>query len=1106
MRSLLNRYNPHLFLALAMALVYHGALLLSGSFKRTYDAYVHIFFADHYARMWFDHWDPRWYTGFTLTSYPPGSQQSVALLSFAIGLPNGFAVVQTFAVLNVTIGIYRFSKIWVSEEAAGYAALLVVFASSIAETVHVFGQLPTMFSLGFLLNALVYVRRWIDEGDVKWLFTAWLANAATTAGHHVTTLFGAVFFVAPVIAASIVEAFRRPLPDEPPQRPAWVTRKNIRPLVVRRLRRIIPHLLRATIYGPGLIGALVLVVLPYWLWSRSDPITQVSIPHASRDSFILNPNAGLVFWLIPYGVSLIMFPYAFYKGLSTRAWPMTLSLGMLFFLGTGGTTPFPKMLLRGAFDVLTLDRFTFWATITVLPLLGEFVVSIRHGRLAKYLREQFGDITWRLVQVGLVLAYLVFSIITANFTHFRKFQPAAIDMQPIVTFLEKDQHWRWRYLTLGFGDQMAWLSAQTMSNTVDGNYHSARRLPELTTTPVERLEGAKYSGVPGIGSLQQFLAVPDKYNLKFVFSNDQFYDPLLYFSGWHRLQRLENGIVVWEREDIPPLPEVLPRKEIPIYQRIMWGVVPLTALALAIIAMTAPIWGPYFLWLISPVKSRSAVAPGGQTRPLFPIFSPFSSTAALLIERARSKAMALWLALDRRMLAWSYLPLDDDSPAAPWQVWVEWIKRLPRPKPAPPTAHHIRLALLSLICFAGLGYGTFWYIRQARTPVAIVEAYYDDLDFRRFSQAYARLDPVTRPTYDQYLLELSVKGGLVASYGKLNSISVSILTSEPNRVVARIETVWVTALAKYPSSQDLTLVLRDGYWYIVPNPVDVTIPPDQFIRRSGIRWHGQGRRRITAGTTSFGDILDRPELQILSARLVRSQGRYSVVGELINTDVDPSDVTVTALLYNERGETLTWYNAQAGMIHKLFPKEVTPFRVDFEGVAGTLLTDTLNLDEVGADAYTPILLPWPVSRFEVYGKAVITEHDLSRDVTAQNIRTEIGPDGKARLVGQLLNSGTEEATIPHVLVTYYDQQNRVVWVDHVFIEEAIRPQRAQSFAMPITPYTEIESLIDQGDLFANVLSDEVSYNARWRERIVLPPELGYASLRISIHSYTGGGQ
>ena len=1106
-RSLVAQVNPHLLLALALALAYHGALLFY-TFRRTYDAFVHIFFADHYARSWFDPWDYRWYTGFTLTSYPPGSQQTIALLSNVVGLENGFVIAQTFAILMVTFGIYRFSKIWVSEEAAGYAALLTVFSSSITETMHVFGQLPTTFSLGFLLNAIPYVYRWLDEGDWKLLLTAWVMNAATTAGHHVTTLFGAVFFIAPVMLLAIVEKFRDPLPDEPPQRPAKVTGKNFRPLVMRRLRRIMPVTMRCGIYGVGLIISLIVVVLPYWLWSRSDPITQVSIPHASRDSFIENTAAGLVFWLVPYGTSLIALPYAFYKGLTTRAWPMTLSLGGMFFLGTGGTTPFPRMLLRGAYDILTLDRFTFWATITVLPLLGEFVKSLRHGRLARYIREQFGNLTWRGSQSVLIVAYLLASVLIANLTQFRRFQPAPINVQPILNFLEKDQHWRWRYLTLGFGDQMAWLSAQTTATTVDGNYHSARRLPELTTTPVERLEGAKFRGIPGIGSLQQFLAVPDKYNLKFVLANDQFYDPLLYFSGWHRLGALENGIMVWERADIPPLPEVLPRKDIPVYQKAMWGIVPLSVIAMAFIVMTAPWWGPY-------------------AKRLFTFLGLFNLLKRLPPLPGLALLSRLWSNIDRLLLRWSDLPPNDDSSLMRWQVWVDWAKRhLSFPKPAAPTAKHVRLALLIAILFLSCAVVVSRYIQVAHDPSTIIQAYYDDLDFRRFGDAYARLDPVTRPEYELYRLQLSATGGLLASFAKLDDMYPTTLLSEPERVVMQIKTVWVTALEEYTTTQRHILTMRDGKWYIQPDEIDVTIPPDQFLRRGTVAWHSQGRRRITIETTSFSDVLDRPELQILSARLVRIETgecepskedeehekekdqephcfRYSVVGELINTDADPGDVTVTAFLFDEQGNTLTSYNAQLAIMHKIFPKEVTPFRVDFEGVAGAALNDTETAGEFEPDAYSPIDFSSPVVAFEVYAKAVITSRSLYRDVAVQDLRIEFDDDGQAHVVGQMLNTGTLEATIPHMLITYYDEENRVVWVDHKFIEYGVRPQRLQSFDVPVTPKSEVETLLDKGDLFANILQGEVTYDAVWAERIPLPPEMGYASMRVSLNYFVG---
>ncbi|MEZ4615105.1 MAG: hypothetical protein R2867_06255 [Caldilineaceae bacterium] len=65
-----------------------------------------MLFADHWPGCWFDHWDPRWYTGFTMTSYPPLSHQSVALLSKLTGdLRTAFVLVQTIAMALLTLGI-----------------------------------------------------------------------------------------------------------------------------------------------------------------------------------------------------------------------------------------------------------------------------------------------------------------------------------------------------------------------------------------------------------------------------------------------------------------------------------------------------------------------------------------------------------------------------------------------------------------------------------------------------------------------------------------------------------------------------------------------------------------------------------------------------------------------------------------------------------------------------------------------------------------------------------------------------------------------------------------------------------------------------------------
>ncbi len=1078
--------NSSLLVALCLAFVYHGALLLSGTFKRTYDAYVHIFFADHYARSWFDNWDYRWYTGFTVTSYPPGAQQSVALLSKQVGLLNAFVIVQLLAILLVIIGTYRFSRLWVGEEAAGYAALIAVFASSIAETVHVFGQLPTMYSLGFLLNALPFLSRWLGGGKWRYLFATLITFAATTAGHHVTTLFGSVFFAGPVIVDSLVTALRSPRADELDNRPVKVSRQNLRPLLVRRFRRVLPVTSRAILFGTGLIVVLLGVVLPYWLWSASDPITQISIPHASRDSYIENINAGIVFWLVPWGLCLLVLPYAAYKGLTSRIWPLVASLGLATFLGTGGTTPFPKMILGPAYEILTLDRFTFWATILILPIAGDLVVSIRHRGISSFLRIQFGSAVWRGIQIGLAATFLLVAIVVANFTQFRQFQPDPIDMQPIVNFINKDQHWRWRYLTLGFGDQMAWLSAQTTATTVDGNYHSARRLPELTTTPIERLEGAKYSGVPGIGSLQQFLAVPDKYNLKYVFSNDQFYDPLLFFSGWHRVNRLENGVVVWEREDIPPLPETLPRKEIPSIQRVMWGVIPLTSIAFALTVLIG-----------YSIRSQ-----------LLSFFTFLGLTRLPIRLPGKRFTDAVWNRIDRRLARMASVPLSERSPRdSRWQFWSGWWKRLPRPRPPSRRLRWLN-AILVVMVLASTGLsGVRVIARPVLSPSETVEAYFDDLDFRRFDAAYDRLNPDSRPSLDAFLLQLSVKGGLLASYAKLDSVVTTVEVEESDYAVIRAETLWVTSLAEYPSVQHIELVSLHGRWYLNQSDPTEISPPDQFVREPTVSYRSQERRTETTGPTDFADIMDRPVLQILSARLVVNDGLYSVVGEVMNIDVDPADLTVTAIVYDVNGTILTAYNAQTAAIHKLLPKEVSPFRVDFEGVAGSTGTTISTGIEFKANQRFPVERSiWEqAASIQVYAKAVVTGRDLYRDVAVQDLAVTTDASGKLLLTGDLHNTGTVEAVIPHILITYYDAAGSVVWVQEIFLPESIRSQRLLALVVPIQDPAAISTLLQTTQLFANTLQQEVAISPGWGELIYLPVESGYAAARVSINYLPGVG-
>lgn len=1125
------RRHRLLLVALVLVLLFHGGLLLAGSYQRTYDAYVHIFFADHYARDWFSSWDDRWYTGFSTFSYPPGGHQLIAAVSHLVGLRMGFVVVQTAALLNLTVGVYRWARIWVDHRSSGWAAILLVLSSSIAETVHVFGQLPTTLSLGFLLQALPFADRWVRHGNRKALLAGVSCVMACTACHHVTTLFGSLFFLGPVLLSGLVAGLRTPRADERTGHPARVSRGLLAPMVARRLRRVLPSATRAGVFGVLVVVALLGVVLPYWLYSKSDPITQVAIPHASRDSFLVNLNAGLVFWLIPWGTTLLVLPYAFLRGLASKAWPLTLSLMLLTLLGTGGTTPLPKLILGGAYNILTLDRFTFWATICVLPLAGHFVDSVTRGSIRRALVAHLGRPLAGVLPVLLVLAHLATTLFAVNLTHYRPFQPASIDVTPITTFLDKDDHTRWRYLTLGFGDQMAWLGANTTAQTVDGDYHSARQLPELTSRPIERLEGAKYSGVPGIGSLQQFLAVPERYCLKYVFSNDDFYSPLLNASGWTDLGPLENGIEVWERADVAPLPVSTEDHQGPRWERLMWGVVPPTSIATALlILLWSALGAPGGLGWARTLSRRRGL--GGLR------------VVGSLARRAVHPLGALPRLVDRRLAAVAArLPDGAGTPPSTgrWLPWRPVVRRVRvRTRRVVGRRRRRRQAAVAsaLLVAAVLTTGVVLTRPHVATPTQVVADYYDHLDFRRFADAYALLDPQTRPDFVQYQLDLGRDGGLVASFAKLADESGVVTSSTPGRVVVSTTLDYLTALQSYRVTTDVVVVQRQGRWYVDLPPADPTVPPDEFLSRPQVSFLSQGRRAVTSDATSTVDVLDRPELTLGQVRSLVVDGRYLVIGTVTNVDVDPADVTVQAQIRDTAGHLLAGWDAASLLQHKLMPGESSPFRIEFQSIAGTGVygteadggvkdatigtpgaASTLAVGKVvpqkssalhgpvefDPQTITPLVLPpgARVGSMEVSARAVVTSSSTVRGLQVLGVHlTSVG--GVLSVAGTLRNDTTVDAAVPHLLLSYLDASGRLAWVDHAYLAHSVGPQSSTGFSIPLADAAGLHPSGVPTSAFAG--PSHYAPAPPPPAMLTLPSSTGFAGLGVTATAYDRAGR
>lgn len=558
----------------------------------------------------------------------------------------------------------------------------------------------------------------------------------------------------------------------------------------------------------------------------------------------------------------------------------------------------------------------------------------------------------------------MFAAILRNLRHT---QPYFIDPAPIVQFLEADQHDRWRYLTLGFGDHFAYLSAQTAALSVDGNYHFARRLPDLTRFSVERLENAEHPGALGLGSLCQFLVDSERYNLKYVFVNDAFYDPLLWFTGWALLNRLQNGIVISEGPDMPPLPHYLPQRSYPVMYQVLWGIVPAAALILGLLVLAA-----------SGLRSLRCSPPSESPRMQTPNNYPDPVRVRLLVPVMLMIGVSSATAIAGRL-----------------------VFSVNRPLP----------------------------------PETVIVCYFGNLDFRRFADAHAMLDSVTRQDLQDTLFAWRWRGRLVTSYSKLKDLQIVSLEVRDNIAHAAVELDWLTALELVTEQRDVGPVRRDGTCIVVPTSLRPWRTPERLLRNPEVAGTTIGRRQPLPEADLQRDQLDRPQIIVSGARLVQLDGRLSVVGQVTNADSDPAPLTLHAEVLV--GPVLQGRQAAAIVAsHRLRPAESAGFRVTSRtcfrcGVRKLAATSTPACSSRRNSTTIP-------DGAAIDVRAVVRTDGHYWGVALSGL-TIVEADGGLALEGHATNTGTVTATIASVLVLLYGADRAPVWAETGFVRGNLYP-------------------------------------------------------------------
>ncbi len=560
--------------ATLLAFALNGLMIVTAQYSHGFDAFTHIFFADHYRMDWWTLWEPRWYTGFSIVSYPPLVHQLIGLLSHLTGLEAAFAIILWAALTAYPLGMYAFTRTFFGRSVSCYAAWGGAMSPALFLAAHVFGQIPTVVATLFALFAFAALANFLRRGGALHCALAVSLFTVVMAAHHATLMF------LPFVVAGLVIHI---LLNEKTDR-------------LRLFARLAVFALLALMAG-------LAVIWPFWLWGRGQEI-QTPIDHPTRHNYLTDSFAFISFFLPAYGPLLVIIPFALWMGFKRRYTGLTIAFLPLFVLGLGGTTILPSLLFGAGWEWLIYDRFALWASLLLLPFLGIAVV-LMHRRLPRFfgdrirLRSPKAEIKrrsaagWPPVKMGQprkMATLFAFGIMAAIagiigfLPTLMPFEPARINMQPIVNFLASEDHAQWRYLTFGFGDQLALLSTLTNATTIDGSYHTARSLPELRTSGIAQIDTIFWMA-KGLPALNPILQKSGSHGVRWGFVNLPQYIPYLEKNGWVKRTTLENGIQVWEDPAaVKPVPTPAPPND-PLAS-FSWGVFPLLSLVIAVTLST----------------------------------------------------------------------------------------------------------------------------------------------------------------------------------------------------------------------------------------------------------------------------------------------------------------------------------------------------------------------------------------------------------------------------------------------------------------------------------------------------------------------------------------
>ena len=343
-------------------------------------------------------------------------------------------------------------------------------------------------------------------------------------------------------------------------------------------------------------------------------------------------------------------------------------------------------------------------------------------------------------------------------------------------------------------------------------------------------------------------------------------------------------------------------------------------------------------------------------------------------------------------------------------------------------------ALLGALTLALVAIGTVWpapsaaaysgagsMLRSSSTPQAAVENLGEEIRKQAWEKAYGSLANKAQFTEPEFVKDLTGYSPSLLTYSTLDRFEVRPLHASADEAEMELKLHWATVVGLSVSTRDLHVVRNGDRWEAEWPIVREAMVPPQVIPVNYLRWDVIYRG---PGDDWGSQDVEAPHVRIVDMHPVDRAEGVVILGELLNEDVVPAYVSVSATLLSKSQSAIATEGSFDKIDHLLLPKQVTPFLIQFHNLA---------LSDVGSIRMTPLSALIPASA----------------DPVVEIASEQLHPAPGASLTGQLINQSGQTVNVAHVLGTFYDKSGQVVWVADQYVDQALSPQTPVPFEIHI---------------------------------------------------------